>query len=283
MSNIIRRQRTTWTTVDNNIINDTRLTLKALGLLVYMLSKPNDWVFHQEQLGQTWGEGREAMRAMMNKLRECGYVRREYAHDAQGRIRTITVVSELPESPTDGLPVSRLNRQSVEPTDGKPAPIVKTDLNKRLNKNPPLPPEGAAGGFDEFWNAYPKKTEEAKARRAYERIAPDAELLSRILMAVRAWAESPQWKGRTRYVPSAASWLSGERWKDELPVAITEQADGEPDDWTATRSGVEAMGERLGLGRWDEGAMGRGGEMFKQYEARVVRAAEEAGIARRHP
>lgn len=145
MSNIIRRQRTSWTSVDNRIINDVRLGLKPLGLLVYMLSKPNDWSFNQEHLGRTWGEGREAMRSMMKTLQACGYVRREYAHDEQGRIRTVTIVSELPEQPDlfpgvdadDGGTEGRVTRQSVEPpvvdpTGGQPTPIVKTDFDKRL-------------------------------------------------------------------------------------------------------------------------------------------------------
>lgn len=143
MSNIIRRQRVTWTSVDNRIINDTRLGLKPLGLLIYMLSKPNDWQFNQEQLGRTWDEGREAMRSMMRTLQACGYVRREYAHDEHGRIRTVTIVSELPEQPDlfcatdDGATEGRVSRQSgeppvVDPTVGQPVSIVKTDLNKEL-------------------------------------------------------------------------------------------------------------------------------------------------------
>lgn len=45
--------------------------------------------------------------------------------------------------------------------------------------------------------------------------------------------------------------------------------------WHKTRRGVERMGEKLGLGRWDEAAFHVGrGELFSRYEARV-RAAYE--------
>ncbi len=44
--------------------------------------------------------------------------------------------------------------------------------------------------------------------------------------------------------------------------------------WHSTRSGIEAKGESLGLGRWDQGAFDHGrGEPFAQYQARVFRAA----------
>ena len=125
---IIRRQRVTWTSVDNSIITDHRLGLKALGLLVYMLSKPNDWEFNQEQLGDAWGEGRDAMRSVMRKLTECGYVRREYARDALGHIRTVTIVSELPSGDSD----DRQNRTTGNPSVGQPVSIVNTDKDKGL-------------------------------------------------------------------------------------------------------------------------------------------------------
>jgi hypothetical protein len=148
---IIRRQRTTWTSVDNSIINDTRLGLKPLGLLVYMLSKPNDWKFSQEHLGRVWGEGRDAMRSMMKTLQACGYVRREYVHDDHGHIRTVTIVSELPEQPADGCTEGRVSRQSVEPpvvdpSVGQPVCIVKTDLDKELKVE--TSPDGEVGKAD---------------------------------------------------------------------------------------------------------------------------------------
>lgn len=48
--------------------------------------------------------------------------------------------------------------------------------------------------------------------------------------------------------------------------------------WDSGRSGIEAMGDSLGLGRWDEAAsqLGRG-ESFEAYLARVRRAVGERG------
>lgn len=137
-ASITRRKRTTWTTVDNSIINDTTLNLKALGLLTYMLSKPDAWVFSQAQIGAAWGEGKESMQSAMRRLTECGYVQRETVRDEKGHLRTITVVSEEPiplsERVASRCRVSRLPVQPalVNPADGKPGTLVKTDLKKRL-------------------------------------------------------------------------------------------------------------------------------------------------------
>ena len=46
--------------------------------------------------------------------------------------------------------------------------------------------------------------------------------------------------------------------------------------WDSTRSGIEAMAEKVGIGRWDESALIAGnGEVWPAYLARV-RAAVEA-------
>lgn len=45
-------------------------------------------------------------------------------------------------------------------------------------------------------------------------------------------------------------------------------------DWRATRSGIDAKGVELGLGKWDQSAFEHGqGEPFARFEARVVAAA----------
>ena len=123
---ITRRQRSTWTTVDNRIINDRKLAMKALGLLVFMLSKPDNWVFSQESLGEWFGEGREAMRSVMKNLSEAGYIQREVVRTANGQLRTTTIVCEEPDTgfPTPAEPTP------AEPSGGSTAPLVKTDAVK---------------------------------------------------------------------------------------------------------------------------------------------------------
>jgi hypothetical protein len=51
-------------------------------------------------------------------------------------------------------------------------------------------------------------------------------------------------------------------------------------NWRATRSGIDAKGVELGLGKWDQSAFEHGvGEPFARYEARVVAAAGGVGEA----
>lgn len=48
--------------------------------------------------------------------------------------------------------------------------------------------------------------------------------------------------------------------------------------WHQSRSGIEAKGVELGLGRWDEDAFGHGrGEAWPVYQSRVTRKAHAEG------
>lgn len=120
---IIRRKRETWTTIPNEILGDDNLTLDGLGMLVYMLSKPDNWEFSQERLGERFKKGRDAMRSIMRNLQDCGYVRRELSRDDKGHIRTITIVSETAVQSNREAGKPAVGRPSV----GEPAPLVMTE------------------------------------------------------------------------------------------------------------------------------------------------------------
>ncbi len=169
VSNIIRRQRSTWTTVDNRIINDRRLSMKALGLLVYMLSKPDNWEFSQESLGEWFDEGREAMRTVMKSLSGAGYIRREIVRCAGGQLRTLTIVTEEPDT---GFPAP-VEPAPADPPAGQPVALVKTDSVKTDAVNTEESIVGAkprgrrarreySPGFCEAWDAYPPKPDVSK-------------------------------------------------------------------------------------------------------------------------
>lgn len=73
-------------------------------------------------------------------------------------------------------------------------------------------------GFDEFWQAYPKKVGIDDARKAFAKRKPDDALLAAMLAAVSAQRESQAWiKDGGQFIPNPATWLTQGRWQDELP------------------------------------------------------------------
>ena len=70
--------------------------------------------------------------------------------------------------------------------------------------------------FDEFWRLYPKKVARKDAERAWKKV-PLAEF-PEITCSLEKWKGSQGWtKDGGQYIPNAATWLNGERWKDEVP------------------------------------------------------------------
>jgi biotin operon repressor len=93
-----------FTRVPNSAINDERLDLKARGLLLLMLSKPDGWTFRERHLAKVAGVGRDQLRAAMQTLIETGYVvRSKEAVNGKPPI-TVTRVYDMPQNAAVGLP-----------------------------------------------------------------------------------------------------------------------------------------------------------------------------------
>ena len=73
-----------------------------------------------------------------------------------------------------------------------------------------------ADRFNEFWEEYPRKVGNGKARDSWNKIKPSAALHQKILTAIAAAKESRQWqKDNGEYIPNPATWLNQGRWDDE--------------------------------------------------------------------
>lgn len=77
-------------------------------------------------------------------------------------------------------------------------------------------PEPAQDMFSIFWELYPRRIAKKDARRMWDRIKPEAHptILSALVEWRKIWAAK-----ELEFVPYPATWLFGERWEDELPVA----------------------------------------------------------------
>lgn len=77
------------------------------------------------------------------------------------------------------------------------------------------------GSFDDFWELYPKKVAKKDARMAWQKIKVTAEMWARIVESIAAHKVSEGWLDRGGlFIPHAATWINGERWDDEVEVAL---------------------------------------------------------------
>lgn len=70
-------------------------------------------------------------------------------------------------------------------------------------------------GFDDFWQAYPKKVGRPNAIKAWNRLKPNLQI---VLAALEWQNKQAGWlKGNGEYIPHPASYLNSERYNDEQP------------------------------------------------------------------
>lgn len=171
-----RTQRDKWTPCLNETIRDERISFRATGLLVYLLSLPSDWVVRQVQLGTVKKEGRDAMICALNELRDAGYVKKELVREKGVIVSTIWNVFETPQEPDN-----RLTRKpfTAEPETALPftenPQLQKTEVHKPTKEQKTedvwgdvLPPQnllfGGHAGFIAAWARWEKYNRERRKK-----------------------------------------------------------------------------------------------------------------------
>lgn len=225
-------RRKGFTTVYRAVAQDCRLSLKARGLFLLLQSLPEDWKYTISGLATLAGTGKDQIRSGLDELEKVGYIVKEQSHDKSGKFakNVFVLQDEVPDSPLSENPTTAGSK--IEPLSENPA-TGKTDNGKTVNGKPdanriiinksikksPIVPQGTDQLwmlFDRFWEAYPKKQAKVKARKAWERLAPDIALCRKMAAALRAQKCSEQWqKEKGKYIPLPATWLNGRRWEDE--------------------------------------------------------------------
>ena len=78
--------------------------------------------------------------------------------------------------------------------------------------------------FNDFWKLYPRREGKGAARKAWEKINPNAELFEKIMTAVQNNLDhNPQWqKQNGQFIPHPATWLNQGRWDDDIDSVVHE-------------------------------------------------------------
>lgn len=85
MAIIRQKRKDRFLVVDNKIIEDKRLSFKARGLLIYMLSKPDDWKFWTSELvKRSAKDGISSIRTALKELEAAGYLTRKRERSSKG-------------------------------------------------------------------------------------------------------------------------------------------------------------------------------------------------------
>ena len=133
--------RKRWVTIDQRAIEDERLPWAARGLLVYLLSKPDDWQVRVKDLQKRGDLGRDGIYKLLAVLRRFHYLRYEKNRTRDGRVRGGSyAVYEVPY--TDWPETASADTARPGPVNSEALPSTDIDLvnNQQLLSNTHLEP-----------------------------------------------------------------------------------------------------------------------------------------------
>lgn len=112
-----------YATIDMALMNDERLSAEALGVLLYLLSRPDNWTVQMDQLKSRFGVGRDKMQAIMRLLRDCGYARLEQSKDPN----TGRLLGQGYSIHDEAQPVDEKRASTKPPVEYRDAPAADID------------------------------------------------------------------------------------------------------------------------------------------------------------
>lgn len=148
-----------FTVIDNFALRDNGLSLKARGLLVTMLSLPDNWKFSENGLCSILPkDGQASIRSGLKELEALGYLSRQRTRDEHGRVSE--VVWEICDYP-------RLENPSVDNPNLENRPQLNTKERSTKERNTEI------GTHTRF---YPPSVDEVRSycRERQNNIDPEA-------------------------------------------------------------------------------------------------------------
>jgi|RhiMetdeSRZDD1v2_1073273.scaffolds.fasta_scaffold206633_3 hypothetical protein len=110
-------------------------------------------------------------------------------------------------------------REANENLEGKGKDSLPSEPSYPTYPNSPVVPKTLDDFETKFWPAYPKHKRKSKgaARRAWKKINPSPELVTKMLAKLELLKKSIGWqKDAGQFVPYPATWLNAEGWDDEV-------------------------------------------------------------------
>lgn len=189
-----------------NSVAQSILSLESKGLIAYMSSKPDDWVFHKSVIMDECKIGRDKLNRLFGELELSGHLVLTQYHDEEGKFsRSETMFFVEPSNNPAFIPCTE------KPLTVKPytvnQPLQSKDINKVKNNT---------NDFDIFWAGYPKKTKKPAAQRSFNAALKKME-------DPKGFAEFAiqdcltRFEGREKkFIPDATTYLNNFMWEDEI-------------------------------------------------------------------
>lgn len=235
-----------FTIVRNAVARDQRLSYRARGVLLAILSRPDNWNTTSENLAREATEGRDAIRTALRELEANGYIERNRLRKQDGTYVWEAVVYDVPQKPAPGNPPmdnQASGNQATENQSSLKELVRKNEKKKDLSSDVPADVAEVFSVWLEATGKDQERTKLDKKRRARIEWALKSYPKADVLDAVVGWRNSPFHSGRN---DRGATWneltlllrdsTQLERFRD---LARNAPLTGAPDAWTTLKAMME--------------------------------------------
>lgn len=232
-----------YTVMSNHHLRNKDLSLKAKGLMSYMLSCSNGTTFSIRQLMEASKDGEASVCTALNELKEYKYLKHYAKKDDKGRIsewiydlyelpfedKDTDVVFEEKEDNCPELDFPDVENQDKVNTNNNVNTIKKENIKKETDEiscDPNLERakdiakkemesmKSDEDSFIEVWNLYNKKEGKQQARKAWMKLSnKDKEAVKQKLPD---WLSNYLYLYGKQYQPMFSTFLNQRRWEDEI-------------------------------------------------------------------
>ena len=222
--NKLHQPKVNFTTISNRMLGDKELSLKAKGLLSFMLSKPDKWNFSIRGISSQLKEGVEAIQNTLQELIEQEYVIRGKLRN-KGRFTgyAYTLIFEKPCPKESYTEKPYTAEPYTETPDNSNTIQSKTRKSNTGSKN--ISPSKFDEYFDTFWESVPrlskigKKKAKSIIKSILKREEADWKTLIHGMKEYKRFCERT--KRESKYIKHPVTWLNHGCWNDEYPEPRT--------------------------------------------------------------
>ena len=201
---------THFTQIPNGWVRDSNLTLKAKGLLTYLLSHEAGFTLTLDRIARDTKDERTAIRSAVGELVKHNYVITKQGRQRDGRLGPMTWVIQDPGT------------ASQNPTTDNPTADNVTTIEEHLKEKHLK--ETITQNFETFYKIYPRRMERKTALKAFQKALASA-TADEILEGATRFANDPNLPPKS-FIPYPATWLNAGSWEDEpLPERVKSKAE----------------------------------------------------------
>jgi hypothetical protein len=212
-------ERKRFVVIDKRAAEDDRLSLRAKGLLLYLLTLPDDWVISPSHVANTCANTSVAViRNVLKELKRFGYAKLEQRRspDNKRAAGTEWVISEIGEKQRFTKPESQVGDRLLNTNKSTEQLAITLSDDSRLLESPVRTAKETENLCERIYSCYPRKVGKPAALRAIARALKKIEfddLLQRTIAYSQSQIEATD--EERCFIPYPERWFKYERYNDD--------------------------------------------------------------------